>query len=271
MIFFLCFFFRVCWVLPFIFLLEQRVQCVAYPVFIHTCCHIVGGFFHLVLALPMATPMPAWRMMGMSLPPSPKAMVSSTLNPSWAAMAMSALPLSAPMFVMSVKAGCQRELTQWGNPFITSFSCASSKKGLTWSIGLHDNLQRREIEIEVQSLAELLCQSVRVVDNSDMLSAHDDRRLMPSVCRFEDLLHRGLVNLMAIEPVFSYDAQGTRRRDVAVNEGLYLTEVIDEQEWAPRGDVDLEAVGLRLSERVYGRLGYLVCLKTDERAVNIEK
>ena len=76
---------------------------------------------------------------------------------------------------------------------------------------------------------------------------------------------------MTIEPVFSYDAQSTGRRDVSVDEMLYLPEVVDERQWAACGNVYLDALSLGLIQCINSRLWYFVGLETDEGTVNIEK
>lgn len=94
------------------------------------------------MALPMATPMPAALIIDLSLPPSPKAIVSLMSMPRCSAMRCSALPLSAPRAVTSANAGYHLAAMQWGSCGMTSFSCCSSMMGVSCSMGWLSTVSR---------------------------------------------------------------------------------------------------------------------------------
>lgn len=220
--FFLCNFVSV--LLRLSFLLEQHVQCVAHPVFIHTCCHIISSFLHLV-------------------PGIAHGYADAGLSDDGDVVAT--IAKSHRLFHLKSFVGCHgyqrfafvgfdiRDVSEsWvpagtdaiGQPFHYFFLLCLVKERTYLKYGLfHDDLQGRKVEVEVQTLAELLCQGLGIVDNGYMLSPDNDCRLVPSVGCIDDLLYRCLVNLMAIEPVFSNNTQCTGRRDVPVDEVLYLS------------------------------------------------
>ncbi len=138
--FFLCNFVSV--LLRLSFLLEQHVQCVAHPVFIHTCCHIISSFLHLV-------------------PGIAHGYADAGLSDDGDVVAT--IAKSHRLFHLKSFVGCH------------GYQRFKERTYLKYGL-FHDDLQGRKVEVEVQTLAELLCQGLGIVDNGYMLSPDNDCR-----------------------------------------------------------------------------------------------
>ncbi len=73
--------------------------------------------------------------MGMSLPPSPNDIVSPMSKPKCLAMTSMPSCLVLPAAVTSVKAGCQRFISQCFSRGAISLSSSSLMKGVSWNTG----------------------------------------------------------------------------------------------------------------------------------------
>ena len=67
------------------------------------------------------------------------------------------------------------------------------------------------------------------------------------------------------------EAKGAVGRDISVDEMADSTNVCDNRDRASCRDIDVDAPGFCLRERINGRLGYRVCAKRNQCSVNIKE
>lgn len=122
-----------------------------------------------------------------------------------------------------------------------------------------------------QSLTERLVHDGLAVVDSNGLPANDDGSPVETVTGLQDRLHFSGIDGVAADRVLTYKAVGAIGRDVAINEMFDLGKIVDELYRPARGDENLHATGLRLSESVDGSLWNAMRAKAHQRAVNVEK
>ena len=130
------------------------------------------------------------------------------------------------------------------------------------------------VEVEVcqsQPLTERLRHNgLAVVDGNGLLSNNDGSPI-ETVAGIKDFLHVSRIDSMTADRVVANKAISAIGRDVAVDEMLDLREVGDELYRPARGDENLHATSLCLSESVDGSLWDAMRAKTHQRAVDVEK
>ncbi len=130
------------------------------------------------------------------------------------------------------------------------------------------------VKVEVcqsQPFAECLVHDGLTVVDSNGLLTNDDGSTVEAVAGIKDFLHVSRIDGVAADHVVAYKAVGAIGRDVAINEMLDLREVGDKLYRPARGDENLHATGLRLSESVDGSLWDAMRAKAHQRAVDVEK
>ena len=167
----------------------------------------------VIPALPMATPVPARRRIGMSLPPSPNAMHSAVLMPSCAAMISMPRPLSA-----------SEEMTS-----------GTGEHFLSGGAGVY--------ALDGQHASEDLVHDRAVVVHDGPILSHDQGRNAPAVGGSEDGPHVLRVDGGAGYRLSAYGADRAVDSDVAVDEVQDGVEVVD-QRGGPSGGDEYPHTGL---------------------------
>ena len=130
------------------------------------------------------------------------------------------------------------------------------------------------VEVDVcqsQPLAErLVHDGLTVIDGNGLLT-NDDGGTFETVTGLQNFLHVSGVDGMAAHRVLAYEAVGTIGGDVAIDELFDLREIGDKLYRPARGDENLHAAGLCLSECVDGSLRDAMRAKAHQRAVDVEK
>lgn len=130
------------------------------------------------------------------------------------------------------------------------------------------------VEVDVcqsQPLTERLRHDGLAVVNGNGLLSNDDGCTVETVAGIKDFLHVSRIDSMTAYRVVANKAISAIGRDVAVDEMFDLREVGDELYRPARGDENLHATGLRLSESVDGSLWDAMRAKAHQRAVDVEK
>ena len=120
-------------------------------------------------------------------------------------------------------------------------------------------------------LAERLRHDGLTVIDGNGLLPNDDGSPTETVAGLQDLLHVGRINSMTTDRVLAHKAVGAIGRDVAIDEMFDLREIGDKLYRPARGDENLHATGLRLSECVDGCLRDAMRAKAHQRTVDVEK
>lgn len=130
------------------------------------------------------------------------------------------------------------------------------------------------IEVEVcqsQPFPEALVHDRLTVVDGNGLPPNDDGCPVETVAGLQDLLHVSGIDRVAAHRLVAHKAVSAIGRDVAVEEMFDLGKVCDKLYGTTRGDENLHATGLRLSECVDGSLWDAMRAKAHQGAVDVEK
>lgn len=133
-----------------------------------------------------------------------------------------------------------------------------------------------ETDLEVKGIypqalnEDFLYDRREVVDGKMFLSHHNHRIAVSIRCRHH-LFHICTRNRTLTNSMVPHEAAGTIGGDITIDEMLYLTEIGDDQLRATSGNIYLYSIFLCPFECIDSALRYAVSLKTDKRAIYIEK
>ena len=136
----------------------------------------------------------------------------------------------------------------------------------------HDVERRGLVEVLYgEHLAEDAVDVAPGVNDCHILTAYDDKAVAPLLAVLHAGHHVVLGNGLARDHLVAHIAQRAVGGDVAVDEVLNSAQIVDDQRWTARGDIHPRTIGLGLCQREDGRRRNLVCLKTHQRAVDVEE
>ena len=130
------------------------------------------------------------------------------------------------------------------------------------------------VEVEVcqsQPFPEALVYDGLTVVDGNGLPPNDDGCPVETVAGLQDLLHVSGIDRVTAHRLVAHKAVSAIGRDVAVEEMFDLGKVCDKLYGTTRGDENLHATSLRLSECVDGSLWDAMRAKAHQGAVDVEK